>query len=180
MARLVVLVAPMAFAVAVAVVAFLVRRPIQDALYPDTGLKQWHATARRLSRSDRWRIYWAVNRGRAVMPRLAPLAVQRARMVLAILDTMRRRKYLWRVFGLLTVAIVLLIVDAAMPGGHAHDADPTGRLFAIGLAIYIGAVLAYMPWALRRAGRRAREAIRVNLAQQGELPDLRSTDRGEW
>lgn len=166
----------MAFAVGLVAVLLAVRRPVQHALYPDTGLKEWRATARRLPWSDRWRIYRAVSRGRTVIPRLAPSAVQRARMLLAVLDTMRRRKYLWWVFGVLTVAIALLIAGAVT----AHDADPTGMFFAIGLAVYTGAVLVYMPWALRRAGRRAREAIRVNLAQQGELPDLRRIDQGEW
>lgn len=180
MAHVAVLVAVLAFEFAVLVVAFFARRPIQHALYPNTGLKEWQATARRLSWSDRWRIRRAVSRGRTVTPRLAPFAVQRARVALAILDTMQRRKYLWWVFGLMTVGIVLLVVGAVTPSGHAHDADPTRMFFAIGLAIYVAAVLAYMPWALRRAGRQAREAIRVNLAQQGELPDLRRIDQGDW
>lgn len=172
----------MVVAVAVVVVLVVVRRPIQHALYPDTGLKEWRATARRLSWSGRWRIYRAVNRGRVVVPRLAPLAVQRARMVLAVVDTMRRRRYLWWLFGVQTIVIALLLADAVILRGRAHEDDPPDMfwLYPVGFAVYLGALSALMSYTVRRAVRSAREAIRVNLAQQGELPDLRRTDQEEW
>ncbi|HEX6446318.1 MAG TPA: hypothetical protein VF053_14580 [Streptosporangiales bacterium] len=163
MAHAAVLVASVAVAVVVVVVAFVVRRPIQDALYPDTGLKEWRATARRLSWSDRWRIYRAVNQVPAVTPRLAPPAVQRARMVLAIADTTRRRGYLWWLFAVETVVVALLIADAA----NADGALGMFLLYLVELVVYLGAVGAVMRYTVRRAERRADEAMRVNPCSTG-------------
>ncbi|HEX6446316.1 MAG TPA: hypothetical protein VF053_14570 [Streptosporangiales bacterium] len=182
MAHPVVFLLAMAFAVALLVVAFVVRRPIQHALYPDTGLKEWQATARRLSRSDRWRIYRAVSRGRAVAPRLAPFAVQRARMVLAVLDTMRRRRYLWWLVGFEAMFVALVLANAVNLFGYARGDHPSSVFLfcSVVLVVYFGVTAAVMPFVLRLTERRARDAVRVNLAQQGELPDLRRADQEPW
>lgn len=152
-------------AVTLVVVVVLVRalRPhIQRRFFAGTGVERWHATAAQLSWRDRWVLFWANSRGRAVPPRLAAQAVERGEVTLAMIERSTakkspfRRFWLWLggVWIVVGVAEFLLIALGGAPCWGLLA--PAAGLFAVFAAI--GPIQA-------RQARLIRRSVELNRRQ---------------
>lgn len=107
--------------VVVSGIALVMRPRVQRGLFAGSGVDRWRATASGLPWRDRWVLFWANSRGRAVPPRLAPLAVQRGEAMLAMTERMlakgSRVRRFWWALGVLW-AMLLMLTVARLATGH--------------------------------------------------------------
>lgn len=126
----------------------------------ESGWAEWCRTAKALPWRDRWELYRATLRGRAVSdPRMAALAVQRARCYHAWVDSSIRPGSATRWFGPLFAALSLLGLLLALIGGAAGWFNY--RLGASLVGGVLGGLLVY-PWCalLRKQAQRCIHANR--------------------
>ncbi|WP_409467320.1 hypothetical protein [Streptomyces sp. HC307] len=135
----------------------------------ESGWTEWCRTAKALPWRDRWELYRATLRGRAVSdPPLAAPAVQRAERYHAWMDSSIRPGSTTRWFGLGFAVLSLLGLCLALIGGAAEWFD-----YRLGGALVggaLGGLLTY-PWyaLLRKQAQRCIDANR-HAASLGE-PD---------
>ncbi|GHB23106.1 hypothetical protein GCM10010377_11280 [Streptomyces viridiviolaceus] len=117
---------------------------INHRMMIERGWTEWCRTAKALPWRDRWELYRATLRGRAVSdPRLAALAVQRAESCRALIDGCIRRGSPIRWYPLWFASLCLLALVLALVGGTADWLDH--RLGGGLVGGMLGALLTY-PW----------------------------------
>lgn len=84
---------------------------VQRRWFAGTGVERWRDTARQLPWRDRWSLYWANSWGRVAPRRLAPLAVERGEILLAMTNRMltKRSKVrrFWQALGVFWGILIL-------------------------------------------------------------------------
>lgn len=146
--------------VIVALSVVFLREPLQRRWYSGTGIQEWSSRAAELSWADRFALYRANNRGRAVQPRLAQLAVERGEVMLRVLDRTLERGSAWRRLRILLLVVyglnvVLAAVRIATEGGGS------GWFMLAAWSTCLGLYLVH-PVLLRRGERRLRRSVDLN------------------
>jgi hypothetical protein len=115
---------------------------------------------RDLSRTDRWRVYRAVGKGRAVKdPALASAAVARAQYVRAY--GRRAMGSRWRWAFAVIGGLELLLAGARL---FTPGTGPLLRVVGAASSLAVAAVLLSIPWMWRFSGRRLERAEQLNRA----------------
>lgn len=137
-------------AAAFALRARIGRSPELDVLRTSTAGLSW---------PERWRVYRAVTRGRAVTePALAAAAVARARYVRSYGQRVTRGRWRWAVPALAALQFLLAALRVAL----SDDTGPT-RWLGAGSSALLGVLLLSIPLQWRLYVRRADRAEQLNL-----------------
>ncbi|MFF3878139.1 hypothetical protein [Streptomyces sp. NPDC001978] len=117
-----------------------------------SGWDEWYRTAKTLPWRDRWQLYRATARGRAVSdPRLAPLAVQRADRLSALLKVGQRLNPRWLQVG---STVLFLVIGSVLL---------LRREWVLGGISFVLALMSAFTSALHQRGvRRAQRCIEAN------------------
>ncbi len=162
---LLVLLLPAAFLVLLFVVLLVLRRRIQDALFPGSGAREWADVAAGLSLRERWAVERANTRGRAAPSPLAGAAVVRGRRTVMMIDRMLTRgtgvRRLW--LGSAVFWTILLVLQLAL---LVEDPTRWARWTQIALSAYWLAFIWYLTGPpQRRLLGRVRRSVRLNEEQ---------------
>jgi hypothetical protein len=115
---------------------------------------------RDLGWTDRWRVYRAVGKGRAVTdPALASAAVARAQYVQAYLQRLMGSRWRWTFPVVAALQLLVAGLRLFTPG-----TGPLGRTIGVASALLLAAVLVSIPWLWRFSGRRVDRAEQLNRA----------------
>lgn len=136
--------------------------PRQRRWYSGTGLPEWRKQAAQLPWRDRYALSRANSRGRAVEPRLAPLAVERGTVTLRAIARMQEPGSGWR--RLRTLLSVIYGVNLVVSVLLAWKSEGAFHWLMVGLWLVLIVLWATHPLFLRRGTRRIAESVRVNQA----------------
>lgn len=153
-------------ALIVLVAVRLIRPRVQRSWFAGTGIDRWRHKASHLPWRDRWVLFWANSLGRAAPVRLAPLAVERGEVVLAMTERMGEKgsgvRRFWQVLGIWWV--VLLIFNIWLFAEGQSEGWTNLLVPLIGLCCVFGAIGPAQSWQARLL-QRSIERNRVPLGR---------------